>query len=138
MLLIPISLCIVQDFFEPQPKRMRSNQEEEKPVAFLLRMICHNWPDTQCIKILRNLREAANDGSRMAEEEQRGPSTKLVLIDNVMMLACRNSYVDESGEAPEPLLAIWGSANGLSYKLDIQVCYPIFWLLHNLPPPFLL
>lgn len=87
----------------------------------------HNWPDAECERILSHVRVAAAEGN---------PDTKLVIVDSILMYACREVAVGEgenTGEieglsqkdamAPEPLLANWGSANALAYKLDIQVCF---------------
>ena len=74
-------------------------------------------------EILRNLRNAASyvseDKVKVKKDKHMNTSTKLVLIDNIILPACRSK--ENVMEAPEPLLANWGMANGLSYKLDTQV-----------------
>lgn len=135
----------VQSFFDAQPSpsfspsgekgeggKEQEQELEQGPAAFLLRMIMHNWPDAHCEKILGRLRAAA------------GAGTRLVLVDSVLMAACREQGGREATrhgddeqrlgvvlggtrrweeakvkEAPEPLLANWGTANGLAYRLDL-------------------
>lgn len=118
--LVDTNLALVQSFFDPQPPSSAGAS------VFLLRMIMHNWPDAECERILSHVRVAAAEGN---------PNAKLVIVDSILMYACREVAVGEgenTGEieglsqkdamAPEPLLANWGSANALAYKLDIQVC----------------
>lgn len=82
----------------------------------------HNWPDKECITILRHVRAAAS------------PDAKLVIIDNILMSSCnmdedmgkkdvRKSDGSKSidGRAPPPLLANWGAANKLAYAFDVMV-----------------
>ncbi|KAH9932971.1 O-methyltransferase [Fomitopsis serialis] len=99
------------NFFEPQPA-------ENKDIAvFLLRMIMHNWPDAECIKILKNVRNSCTK------------DTRIVIVDNIMLFASRSQEIEgqETGTsdpdalAPEPLLANWGVANSLSYKQDLNM-----------------
>ena len=82
-------------------------------------MIMHNWPDVECIKILKNIRSSCNK------------DTRIVIVDNIMLYASRSQEVEgqETGAsdpgalAPEPLLANWGVANSLSYKQDLNVSH---------------
>ncbi|KAI0717310.1 S-adenosyl-L-methionine-dependent methyltransferase [Fomitopsis betulina] len=98
-------------FFEPQPA------ENKNVAVWLLRMIMHNWPDAECIKILKNIRSSSNK------------DTRIVIVDNIMLYASRSQEVEgqETGTsdpealAPEPLLANWGVANSLSYKQDLNM-----------------
>ncbi|KAI0757793.1 S-adenosyl-L-methionine-dependent methyltransferase [Daedaleopsis nitida] len=113
----------VHDFFQPQ----RALPAGAAPSAILMRMIMHNWPDAECETILGHARALA------------GPDTRLIIVDSILTRACpeatasaditgkTNSNRDAHGEggskahgeAPEPLLANWGTANGLAYKLDM-------------------
>ena len=83
----------------------------------------HNWPDHECLRILRHIRAIAS------------PDSKLVLVDDIMMYACReetrkprkdgsddNINEDRSdSHPPKPLLDNWGAANKLSYAFDVMV-----------------
>ncbi|EJD00229.1 S-adenosyl-L-methionine-dependent methyltransferase [Fomitiporia mediterranea MF3/22] len=89
------------DFFDAQPQL-------PGPVSvFLLRMIIHDWSDKYAIMLLRRLRDAA------------GPSTKLVIIDNILDYACGSG--DEIERPPAPLLSNMGGANAVSYSADVAV-----------------
>lgn len=94
------------DFFEPQPALPAT------PDVFLLRMILHDWSDKYCIKLLRNLRNAA------------GPDTKLVIIDSIISYACEaplKTGTEAAPSPPKPLLPNLGGANLLAYEVDIVV-----------------
>ncbi|KZT70030.1 O-methyltransferase [Daedalea quercina L-15889] len=98
-------------FFESQPA------ENKNVAVWLLRMIMHNWPDAECVKILKNVRASCNKDAR------------IVIVDNIMLFASRSQEIEgeETGTsdpdalAPEPLLANWGVANSLSYKQDLNM-----------------
>lgn len=98
---------IAHDFFTAQPMKNAD--------VFLLRMILHDWPDAECLTILQYLRAAAQ------------PSTQLVVVDNIMAYACRDTrQSDVLGTAdvirpPEPLLPDMGATNMISYLADVQV-----------------
>ena len=85
-----------------------------------VRHICHDWPDTEAVKILKNLREAAQ------------PYTRLVLHDMIMQHACADSDAEDIPvqgglpPPPSPLLANWGRANAFSYTMDMQVRRPMY------------
>ncbi|KAA1472201.1 O-methyltransferase [Dentipellis sp. KUC8613] len=90
----------------------------EQPVknadVLLLRAILHDWSDQYCIKILRNLREAAT------------PHTRLLIIDHIISYACKDEAArDVPGVAkplpPAPLLPHWGQASVTSYLGDMQM-----------------
>jgi len=95
------------DFFEPQPIKNAS--------VFLLRAICHDWPDAFVVKILKHLRDAAQ------------PHTKLVVGDHIIPYAC----VDDTEAsnlpgaaktlAPKPLLANLGRASAVAYWVDLTM-----------------
>ncbi|KZT01060.1 S-adenosyl-L-methionine-dependent methyltransferase [Laetiporus sulphureus 93-53] len=99
------------NFFEPQPAA-NSNVS-----VYLLRMIMHNWPDAECVQILKRLHQSSTK------------NTRIVIVDNIMLYASREQNVegqdtgasDPEALAPEPLLANWGAANSLSYKQDINM-----------------
>jgi len=95
------------DFFEAQPV--------QGPSVFFLSQILHDWSDTYCLKILTHLREAA------------APDTKLVLMERVLQHACSVPADGDAckvagaahQDAPAPLLANFGIANGMQYVGDL-------------------
>ncbi|KAI0318073.1 S-adenosyl-L-methionine-dependent methyltransferase [Amylostereum chailletii] len=94
------------DFFTAQPVKNAD--------VFLLRMILHDWADKYCVKILRQLREAATS------------TTRLVIVDNLISYACpEDSISDIPGAArplpPTPLLANLGQASAIAYYTDMQM-----------------
>lgn len=98
----------VHDFFTEQPRKATD--------VFILRFITHDWADPYASKILKHLRDAAMD------------NTRLVLIDRIVPYACR--YSDpalaeipggETTFGPEPLLANMGSTNVQKYFADMQM-----------------
>lgn len=60
----------IHDFFSPQTL---------KADAYVLKLVCHDWPDNRAAEIIRNLVPAMH------------PSTKIIIIDTV---------VPEPGEVP--------------------------------------
>ncbi|VDB92390.1 unnamed protein product [Peniophora sp. CBMAI 1063] len=94
------------DFFSPQPVKDAD--------FFLIRMILHDYPDQDCLKILRSLRAAAK------------PSTQLIVVDNIMAYACEEPAANEIPGAvvtplPAPLLPNLGEANSAAYLMDVQM-----------------
>jgi hypothetical protein len=82
--------------------------------VFLMRNILHDWSDKYCIQILRRLREAA------------GPSTRLMIVDNLMSYACVNGHLKTIPGAefplpPAPLLPNHGHASAIAYFEDMQM-----------------
>jgi len=107
---------LAHDFFETQPH----NDTD----VFVLRHILHDWSDTYASKILKQLRAAAKD------------STRLIFVEQILLYACAvptansttiaTSNIPGAAElggppAPEPLLANLGIVNLFSYLIDIQV-----------------
>ncbi|KAI0320587.1 O-methyltransferase [Amylostereum chailletii] len=101
----------VHDFFTPQPIT--------DAAIFLLRMVLHDWSDSYALKILKHLRAAASQ------------HTRLMVIEHILAYTCRqsSSSVDEvrgiSGgaidPAPTPLLANFGLANSRVHLADLQL-----------------
>lgn len=81
---------------------------------FLVRTICHDWPDELVIKILSNLREAA------------GVSTRLLLADFIIPYACPSNETigipgAQTRAVKAPLLANLGKATANAYWIDMTV-----------------
>ncbi|KAJ7208244.1 O-methyltransferase [Mycena pura] len=96
----------VHNFLDSQPVK--------NAAVFLVRHVVHNWPDDSAVKILQNLREAAQ------------PSTRLVIMEMVPDVAARSSSVTNTTpasaarpRAPEPLLPNWGVGSPLPYYIDM-------------------
>lgn len=93
-------------FFEPQPVKGAA--------VYFLRFVLHNWPDSECVKIMKNIREAASS------------SSKLILFDNTVPYACADPTVYhgdvERRTAPYPLIPNLGKGGGLGPTgLDMQM-----------------
>ncbi|KIK63987.1 hypothetical protein GYMLUDRAFT_57032 [Collybiopsis luxurians FD-317 M1] len=110
------ALFTVHDFFTPQPVK--------NAAVYLLRVICHDWPDSFAQRILLRLREAA------------APDTKLLIADFVLPLACADNFGDVQDEddaglagiqgaetelAPAPLLPNLGKASANGYWMDMTM-----------------
>ena len=79
---------------------------------FFLRAILHDWPDDECVQILKVLRAAAT------------PNTRLLINGYVTGYACPatdNKDVSDGPTPPVPLLANGGHANIFDYLTDLQV-----------------
>lgn len=84
-----------------------------------MKHILHDWSAEWSIKILKQLRAAAQ------------PNTKLVLLESIIPLACHDPAnedgVDELipgakiAEAPAPLLPNYGEAKMMPYIADLGV-----------------
>ncbi|KAI0260740.1 hypothetical protein BC834DRAFT_898972 [Gloeopeniophorella convolvens] len=108
------------DFFKPQPV----HKEWHKPAVFLLRVICHDWPDALARRILLRLRRAAEEGA-----PNKRP-TYLVIGDHLLPYACTGAAVSEikveGGTealpgARWPLLANLGAASANAYWMDMTM-----------------
>ena len=96
------------NFFDPQPPLPKT------PDVFLLRMILHDWPDKYAIMLLKRLREAASE------------NTKLVVIDTVLNYACESDGSSANpfvSTPPTPLLANMGAASLLPYNIDLAASF---------------
>ncbi len=82
---------------------------------FFLRLIMHDWPTKEGVKILQKLRESAS------------ATTKLVIVDQVVPYACPNpkALAEIEGatliKAPSTLLANLGEANSDVYTTDFTM-----------------
>ena len=79
-----------------------------------MRSILHDWPDDECIQILKTLRTAAR------------PVTQLILKGIVVNYACAElppSSIpgNEVPTPPTPLLPNGGHANAFDYLIDMHV-----------------
>lgn len=105
--------CKAHNFFNEQPHGDTS--------VFFLKHVLHNWSDSSCVEILKRLRDAS------------GESTRLVIMDSAMPYVCRSQSQEnppttstcipgiEPEEAPDPLLANYGALNEMSHVLDMVV-----------------
>ena len=114
---------LVHDFFKPQPTHAGG---DIKPAVFLLRVICHDWPDTLARRILLQLRRAADEGTN-----DKKP-TYLVIGDHLLPYACTSTKVSElrvegGTEALRgarwPLLVNLGAASANAYWMDMTVSH---------------
>jgi hypothetical protein len=119
----------VHDFFKPQP----AYDGATRPAVFLLRVVCHDWPDVLARRILLQLRRAADEGA-----PDKKP-TYLVIGDHLLPYACTGAKFSElsvegGAEALRgarwPLLANLGAASANAYWMDMTVSPPLkinFW-----------
>ncbi|KAJ3739061.1 S-adenosyl-L-methionine-dependent methyltransferase [Lentinula detonsa] len=100
----------------PEAHNFFNQQPQKETSVFLLKHVLHNWSDSSCVEILKRLRDASSD------------FTKLVVMDSAMPYVCRSrnqrtSFMDipmtATEEAPDPLLANYGALNEISYVLDM-------------------
>jgi len=82
-----------------------------------MKHILHDWPDVNCVKVLKALWDASS------------ANTKLVLMEFLVPYACHDPSGEHSSipglvppEAPAPLLANYGAVNGMTYNADMVVC----------------
>ncbi|KAI9441374.1 S-adenosyl-L-methionine-dependent methyltransferase [Lactarius indigo] len=110
----------VHDFFKRQPK----HDGDIKAAVFILRVVCHDWPDVLARRILLQLRRAADEGA-----PDKKP-TYLVIGDHLLPYACtgaRESEPKVEGDtealrgARWPLLANLGGASTNAYWLDMTM-----------------
>lgn len=106
---------VAHDFLQPQLV--------SDAAVFLIRNILHNWNNTACADILRHLRNAATE------------NTRLVIGDFVLSLACSDETSNLEGTSsalqdisltgfsvpPKPLLQNLGKANSVGYSIDLIV-----------------
>ncbi|KJA18250.1 hypothetical protein HYPSUDRAFT_145199 [Hypholoma sublateritium FD-334 SS-4] len=96
---------MAHNFFSPQPV--------QNPSVFLVRTICHDWPDELVVEILSNLRSAASG------------STRLIVADYVIPYACPNdefeSTTAQNPSNPPPLLGNLGKAGFNAYYIDMTM-----------------
>ncbi|TFK84126.1 S-adenosyl-L-methionine-dependent methyltransferase [Polyporus arcularius HHB13444] len=116
---------LAQDFFQPQPPHIdiAGVGTVSFPSVYLVRGCTHNWPDRDVQRMLRLLRDSA------------GPTTKLLLVEVILPLACYDdTELEDAGAAPplpgaertlapagSPLLANLGKAHASEYLLDISM-----------------
>ncbi|KAG6845853.1 hypothetical protein H0H87_002544 [Tephrocybe sp. NHM501043] len=95
------------NFFTPQPVKGAA--------LYFLRVVVHDWPDHDAKNILKHLRDAANE------------SSKLVLFDTLAYHVCEDPVTEieaPRAPAPFPLLANLGIAQaGFDTGLDMQMLH---------------
>ncbi|KAF8191303.1 S-adenosyl-L-methionine-dependent methyltransferase [Pholiota molesta] len=87
------------DFFKGQPV---SNCD-----YYYLRHVLHDWPTSECLKILASIRKSM------------GPSSRLLIHELVLQHAVRDPSI--ANQAPEPLLANYGMARIRAYNQDMNM-----------------
>ncbi|KJA18248.1 hypothetical protein HYPSUDRAFT_79252 [Hypholoma sublateritium FD-334 SS-4] len=87
------------DFFADQPVTNCN--------FYYLRHVLHDWPTTECLKILTNIRKSM------------GPSSRLLIHEFVLQSAVRDPLVPN--QAPEPLLANYGMGRVRLYQQDMNM-----------------
>ncbi|KAJ7749594.1 O-methyltransferase [Mycena maculata] len=113
------------DFFMAQPVKNAD--------IFVLRFICHDWSDSYTLRILKHLREAAQD------------TTRLIVLEYILPFACAEdeTYRHIPGAIPpdpppKPLLANKGIVGMVRYLVDMQMMvllngcdrtFPHYWNL---------
>ena len=100
-------LCTAYDFFQPQPVKGAA--------VYFCRFVIQDWPDAECIKILKRIREAAS------------PSSRLILFEVGIPYACADptTYAGEveRRSAPYPLIPNLGKGGGPNpTNVDMMVC----------------
>ncbi|KAF9479528.1 S-adenosyl-L-methionine-dependent methyltransferase [Pholiota conissans] len=82
-----------------------------QPVAecdyYYLRHVLHDWPTSDCLKILAGIRKSM------------GPSSRLLIHELVLQHVVRDPSIPN--QAPEPLLANYGMARIRAYNQDINM-----------------
>lgn len=84
--------------------------------VFFLRAILHDWPDDECVQILKILREAAT------------PETRLIISGFIIAYACPGAAGADEPRPPEPLLFNGGHANAFDYMIDMQVRFCLIFI----------
>ncbi|KAF4581786.1 hypothetical protein EYR40_002804 [Pleurotus pulmonarius] len=84
----------------------------------------HDWPDDDCIKILKNVRKSVGPTSRLLISQSslsRSSHNILIPVDEfVVQYIVRGGLASES-QAPRPLLPNYGAANRRLYQQDINM-----------------
>jgi len=79
--------------------------------VYFLRLVIREWPQAECVKILRHIREAAK------------PTSKLIIFEMIIPHACSetSTFLSHISPAPPPLLANYGQgAGGIVTLVDMQ------------------
>ncbi|CAD6937916.1 unnamed protein product [Tilletia controversa] len=92
------------DFFKPQPILDAD--------VYWIRYIAHDWSDSFCIDILKNLKPAL----------EGRPDARLLIADQIMVTAYGSDLLPKESRAPEPLPANFGAPARFSHERDINMC----------------
>ncbi|KAL9938006.1 hypothetical protein V8E36_003551 [Tilletia maclaganii] len=92
------------NFFEPEPVLDAD--------VYWMRYIMHDWSDSFCIDILKNIKPAL-DGR---------PDARLLIADQIMVTAHGSDLLPADSRAPEPLPANFGAPARFSHERDINMC----------------
>ncbi|KAK7047266.1 hypothetical protein VNI00_006497 [Paramarasmius palmivorus] len=80
----------------------------ERCDVYYLKGILHDWVDSDCLIILRNVRKAMKPGAKL-------------LIQEIVIRSVAPSHSSLQGSAPEPLLPNWGASSTRLYEEDIAM-----------------
>ncbi|KDQ22115.1 hypothetical protein PLEOSDRAFT_1109237 [Pleurotus ostreatus PC15] len=80
----------------------------EGGAVYYLRHVLHDWPDVDCVKILKNVRKVA------------GPKSKLLINEFVPQYIVRGGLASNA-QAPAPLLPNYGAGNKRLYQQDMNM-----------------
>ncbi|KAG6896298.1 hypothetical protein C0992_009251 [Termitomyces sp. T32_za158] len=75
---------------------------------YYLKSITHNWPDKECIRILRNIRAVLKPGAR-------------VLLHDYVIQHANHTDSSPLREAPKPMLPNYGAGRIRPYNLDLAM-----------------
>ncbi|KAJ7676259.1 S-adenosyl-L-methionine-dependent methyltransferase [Mycena rosella] len=104
------------------PEALKENRIEFKVINFFtespipgcdvyyLKNVLHDWPDAECITILKGVKKSMKPGSRALIHEY-------ILQSGVRAAATESNFT----QAPEPLLANYGVGNLRQYNLDLTM-----------------
>ncbi|THH16200.1 hypothetical protein EW146_g4400 [Bondarzewia mesenterica] len=94
------------DFLKDPPVK---NQD-----IYFIRQVIHNWPDHDCVTILKHVREAMKESSRVLIHEY-------VMQPNAVGLRSQDENDSGVNTAPKPLLPSYGYGRSRAYLQDVNM-----------------